>query len=172
MGQKDKLQDNLSALFIGDPADTEATVKRYFNPEYTQVTDGHTSDFAGFVAHVNHLRSATREVSFEVHEFLRNGDQIADRHTIKAVMQNGKTTEFEILLFGTLDNEERLLKVVESTRQVSGDESEANLGHQTRFLPLLCNNHSTKFRGYIWRPSHFLSNTDRSWLILICRGFV
>jgi hypothetical protein len=105
----------------------EATIERYFSPDYQQCTDGETTDRAGFVAHVRTLRSLVGEGRIEVLEALRVGERIADRHRVTLTKSDGSTSQIEVYLFGTLDPDGRLRQVDEVTRVVIGEASDATV---------------------------------------------
>lgn len=105
----------------------EATIDRYFNPDYEQRTDGETIDRTGFAAHVRALRSLVGDGRIEVLEALGVGDRIADRHRVILTKTDGTTSEIEVYLFGTLDAEGRLHRVDEVTRVLVGGAGDAVL---------------------------------------------
>jgi hypothetical protein len=105
----------------------EATIDRYFSPDYEQCTDGETTDRAGFVAHVRTLRSLVGEGRIEVLEALRVGERIADRHRVTLTKSDSSTSQIEVYLFGTLDPDGRLRRVDEVTRVVVGGVGDAAL---------------------------------------------
>ena len=63
-GRRPRLTTALGEVCFGkeETHPLEATVDRYFSPDYEQHTDGETTDRAGFVAHVSVLRSLVRGV--------------------------------------------------------------------------------------------------------------
>lgn len=119
----------LLAEMIFTPAeDVKAVLPKFVNPAYVQVTDGKRSDYDDFAEHLTHLRSVVAEGEVIVHHALREGRSIADRHTVKVTMKSGGRSSFEVLLIGVLDEQDRLLAVHETTRQLSGDAADADLG--------------------------------------------
>lgn len=124
----DFMRTALIASLIGDPADVRGDLAPYFNSEYVQIADGHASDFPTFVAHLQHLRSLVTDVRIEVFEALREGSLVADRHHVTVTKTDGSTSAFEVLLVGQLDERGRLLRVNETTRQLSGAATDADLG--------------------------------------------
>jgi predicted SnoaL-like aldol condensation-catalyzing enzyme len=105
----------------------EATIDRYFTPDYTQRTDGAHSDRNGFAAHIRALRAVAAEGTVKVSEAMREGDRIADRHEVTVTKRDGTTSRIEIYLFGELADDGRLRRVDEITRLVGGDENDAGL---------------------------------------------
>jgi hypothetical protein len=127
----DRLKTALESTLLGDPATTETDIDRFFSPDYTQVTDGKTSNRAAFGAHIRHLRSISVHGSVTIADFVTDGQRIADRHIVQGHLVNGEEVSFEVLLIGELDADDRIRRVVETTRQLSGDASHAGLGSAT-----------------------------------------
>lgn len=100
----------------------------FVSPAYVQHTDGTMVGFDGFVDHIRHVRSVIASGFIEVNEVVRNGNAIADRHTVTVTKKDGTNSSFEVLLIGTLDEQDRLLEVHETTRQLNGDPADAGLG--------------------------------------------
>jgi len=118
----------LAGMIFTPHEDLDTALEEFINPAYTQVTDGVVADRDEFVAHMAHLRGAIAGGHVVVHEALREGRRIADRHTMHATMKDGRVSSFEVLLIGTLDERDRLLEVFETTRQLTGAAEDANLG--------------------------------------------
>jgi len=118
----------LTGMIFTPYEDMDTALERFINPAYTQVTDGEQSDRGEFVAHLAHLRGAIAGGHVVVHEALREGRRIADRHTVHVTMKDGRVSSFEVLLIGSLDEQDRLFEVFETTRQLTGDAEVANLG--------------------------------------------
>jgi hypothetical protein len=125
---RDLIAEALSATIFGAPADTKSDVLRHFSPQYTQITDGSLSTFEDFLAHITHLRTVTTGGTVNVKEALRDGSMVADRHCVSVIHPDGTSSSFEVLLIGELDDQDRFLRVVETTRQLTGDQAHANLG--------------------------------------------
>lgn len=107
----------------------EPTVARYFHPEYRQRVDGEVLGYDAFVAHLRLVRTRVAPGSrVEVHEALRDGARIADRHTVHVVKPDGGRIETEVYLFGEFADDQRLLRVDEVSRMVSGGAEDADLG--------------------------------------------
>jgi len=118
----------LTGMIFTPYEDMDSALERFINPAYTQVTDGEKADRGEFVAHLAHLRGAIAGGHVVVHEALREGRRIADRHTVHVTMKDGRVSSFEVLLIGSLDEQDRLFEVFETTRQLTGDAEVANLG--------------------------------------------
>ncbi|HEX4252699.1 MAG TPA: hypothetical protein VH008_32855 [Pseudonocardia sp.] len=118
----------LAGMIFTPYEDLDTALQAFINPAYTQVTDGVKADRSEFVAHMAHVRGAIASGHVVVHEALREGRRIADRHTIHIAMHDGRASSFEVLLIGSLDERDRLLEVFETTRQLTGDADHADLG--------------------------------------------
>lgn len=105
----------------------EATVDRYFAPDYRQRTDGEEVDRRGFVEHIRALRRCVREGRVEVLEAIQQGDRIADRHRVSITRWNGSICQVEVHLFGELAADGRLRRVDEVSRVVVGGADDAEL---------------------------------------------
>ncbi len=86
------------------------------------------SNYSQFVEHITHLRSLIAFGEVTVNETVQEGHKIADRHTVTIEKHDGSTTSFEVLLIGELAEDGRLLRVVETTRQLTGDAADAGMG--------------------------------------------
>ncbi|MFJ5260560.1 nuclear transport factor 2 family protein [Streptomyces sp. NPDC088387] len=114
--------------FSSDGQEVRAILPRFVNPAYVQITDGKRIDYDDLVVHLEHLRSVVANGEFAVHHAVREGRSFAERHTVNITMKAGGASSFEVMMFGVLDEEDRLLAVHESTRQISGDSADADLG--------------------------------------------
>jgi hypothetical protein len=114
--------------FTSAEEEVKAMLPRFVNPAYVQVTDGKRIDYDDFTAHLEHLRSVVADGEFVVHHAVREGRSFAERHTVNVTMKTGGTSSFEVMMIGVLDEQDRLLAVHETTRQLSGDAADADLG--------------------------------------------
>lgn len=105
----------------------QATIDRYFTPDYQQRTDGELVDRDGFAAHIKVLRELVAHGEVEVVDALRDGDRIADRHLVSVTKHDGTASQLEVYLFGELAPDGRLRRVDEISRVVTGGEADASL---------------------------------------------
>jgi hypothetical protein len=105
----------------------EATIDRYFTPDYQQRTDGQLTDRDGFARHIRALRALAAQGSVRVREVLLDGNRIADRHEVTVARQDGTTSRIEVYLFGELAPDGRLRRVDEISRVIEGDQDAARL---------------------------------------------
>lgn len=101
----------------------EATIDRYFAPDYRQYTDGEVTDRDGFAAHIAALRALTVAGRIEVLEIVRQGNRIADRHEVTVTRRDGTTSRMEIYLFGELAADGRLRRVDEISHPLDGHDA-------------------------------------------------
>ncbi|KUL90186.1 hypothetical protein ZTR_02175 [Talaromyces verruculosus] len=111
-------QAALMSLFSGKPEDTEADLSKLLHPSFTQRDDTTTRDFVGFVAHISHLRQVLSpgSVELKVTQFLRDGNQLAERHTSTMKMPDGTVRQAETFQFGELAEDGRIASVVETVK--------------------------------------------------------
>lgn len=121
-------EQGFTALFRGKPEDTETDVKRLFASTYTQQVDDKILDLAHFIRHIHHLRSVVDKVDIHVQQFLRDGDQIADRHTVHIRLRDGTEVESHVYLFGNVQEDGKMASVVETVYQVKGTEGTKDIG--------------------------------------------
>jgi hypothetical protein len=108
----------------------EETAARYFHPDYRQCADGEALDYAGFLDHMKLLRSRIAlGCRVEVHESLREGRRIADRHTVHVIKADGGRVETEVYFFAELAEDFRLVRVDEITRKLVGGAEDADLAY-------------------------------------------
>jgi len=124
------LTSALSEVCFGAEADfpLEATVDRYFTPDYVQRVNGEVLDRATFVAHIRHLRAAAARGVVRVLEVVQEGRRFADRHEVHAIKADGGEMRAEVYLFGERDEDGRIRRVDEVTRLLQGAPEDAALG--------------------------------------------
>ena len=123
------IETALAAVCFGDEAShpLEATIDRYFTPDYQQRTDGQLTGRDDFAQHIAALRALTAGGSITVREALCAGDRIADRHEVTVTKRDGGTSQIEVYLFGELADDGRLRRVHEITRVIDGAQDDATL---------------------------------------------
>jgi hypothetical protein len=105
----------------------EATIDRYFTPDYQQRTDGEAVGRDGFARHIRALRALAADGSVTVREVIREGDRIADRHQVTVIKRDATISQIEVYLFGEFASDGHLRRVDEVTRVLTGDQSDAGL---------------------------------------------
>jgi len=103
----------------------------FFSEDYVQTTDGHSISYSEFIDHIRHVVRVTKRIEIEVVDVIRDGNRIADRHTVKLTRKDGARSLLEVYVFGTLTNG-RFTRVIEATRLIEGDESSRALASETR----------------------------------------
>ncbi|KAF5529033.1 hypothetical protein FNAPI_14014 [Fusarium napiforme] len=124
----DKYEKGFESIFIGEPDTTQADLERLFTQDYTSIVDGKCIDFPGFVEHIQHLRQVTTAIKVQVTHFLRQGNQLAERHFVTAEFSNKPPSTYEVFLFATVDESGRIERLVETLRQMDGLEEHKHLG--------------------------------------------
>lgn len=105
----------------------EATVDRYFSPDYQQRTDGELVDREGFVEHIRALRALVAEGQVEVLEVVLQRRRVADRHRVTVTKRDGTRSQLEVFLFGEFADDGRLCRVDEMSRVLAGSGEDAAL---------------------------------------------
>ena len=101
--------------FGDEPAET--VFDRYHVPDFVLCNDGLPLDREKLLAHVRPARKRASSLYVEVHDALVEGDRVAARYTLGAVMRKGGgTLVTEIYLFGQLAADGRLQRVDQTTR--------------------------------------------------------
>ena len=123
---KNLLQDMYREIFANPDA-----APRFFSEDYVQMTDGHSISYSQFIEHIRHVISVTKRIEIEVVDVIRDGNRIADRHTVRLTRKDGTSSLLEVYLFATLRNG-RFTSVIETTRLVEGNESSRALASEVR----------------------------------------
>ncbi|EED22179.1 hypothetical protein TSTA_094250 [Talaromyces stipitatus ATCC 10500] len=112
----DTYQAALLSVFTGKPEDTEADLSKLLHPSFTQRNDTTTRNFADFVAHISHIRQvlSAGSVDLTVTQFLRDGNQIAERHTSTMKMPDGTVRKAESFQFGEIAEDGRIVSIIDT----------------------------------------------------------
>jgi hypothetical protein len=105
---KEHYEAGLMSLFAGKPEDAEKDLSKLFTPTFTQTDDDGVRDFPAFVAHIRTLREMSLKVNLNVTHFLRDGAQVADRHSSSTIMPDGSVGTAETYMFGGVAEDGRL----------------------------------------------------------------
>ncbi|KAL0943184.1 uncharacterized protein CTRU02_201070 [Colletotrichum truncatum] len=110
----------LLSLFRGKLEDTESDLEKLFTPDFT-IRDtrndglGKVRDYAAWVEHVKMLRTLDLGiVDFKIVQFLRDGSQLAERHTAQGKGPEGKVVRTETLQFAEIAEDGRIKFIVET----------------------------------------------------------
>ncbi|MFB0619343.1 nuclear transport factor 2 family protein [Streptomyces sp. AGS-58] len=101
---------------------------RHFTPGYRQRTDGEWNDRAGFLAHIDHLRTVVADGRVQVHEELYDGSRYADRHTVHITKKDGSRVSMEVYVFADLAPDGRFSRIEETTLMLHGSDADRTLG--------------------------------------------
>ncbi|KAF5681864.1 hypothetical protein FDENT_7931 [Fusarium denticulatum] len=124
----DKYEKGFESIFIGKPETTRSDLECLFTQDYTSIVDGKCIDLPEFVEHIQHLRQVTTAVKVKVTHFLRQGNQLAERHFVTAEFSNKPPSKYEVFLFAIVDESGRIERLVETLRHTDGLEEHKNLG--------------------------------------------
>ena len=123
------IETALAEVCFGDEAayPLEATIDRYFTPDYQQRTDGELTGRDGFAADIRALRMLAVSGSVRVCDVVAEGNRVADRHEVTVTRRDGATSRVEVYLFGEFSSDGRLRRVDEITRVTDGDQGDAQM---------------------------------------------
>ncbi|KIW11543.1 hypothetical protein PV08_10844 [Exophiala spinifera] len=107
-------QAALMSLFSGDPDSTETDLSKLFTPTFTFRADEDKMDFLAFVAHIRRLREILPSVTLTTTQFLRDGAQLAERHSSSTTRPDGSVGKAETFLFAQVAADGRLEWIVET----------------------------------------------------------
>ncbi|HEX6500312.1 MAG TPA: nuclear transport factor 2 family protein [Micromonosporaceae bacterium] len=94
----------------------------YHTPDFVHCNDGIPLDRERLLAHVRPARKNAASVDVDVHDAMVDGDRVAARYTLTAVMRRGQTIATEIYMFGRIAPDGRLCRIDSVTRTLpSGD---------------------------------------------------
>ncbi|KAK7914224.1 hypothetical protein PG985_011927 [Apiospora marii] len=88
----------------GRPEDTAQYAEATSLPTFYQVMNGQRITYNNYVKNITEWRGKVSDYKPVMHEFLRDGDQLAARMT-GTINLYGKATEFESFLFAKVDKE-------------------------------------------------------------------
>ncbi|KAI9739705.1 MAG: hypothetical protein M1834_006424 [Cirrosporium novae-zelandiae] len=121
-------QSLFETIFFGTSSESHTIIAQYFSPYYVQTTDGHDSNFEEFVEHINKVRGIVRSGKITVNLLVQEENRIADRHTVEIEKVDGSKTKLEVLLLGERDENGKMLRVWETTKVITGDDKDVELG--------------------------------------------
>lgn len=102
---------------LGDE-DPATVLDRYHTPDYELVNDGVLLDRQRLLDHIRPARKRATGIRVEVEQALVDGDQVAARYRLIALMRKGGTITTEIYLFGELATDGRLRRATQATRMI------------------------------------------------------
>ncbi|KAK6860488.1 hypothetical protein PG995_004124 [Apiospora arundinis] len=93
----------------GRPEDTKQYVEATTVPTFYQVMNGQQIAYDDYVKGIVQWRGKVTDYKPIVHEFLRDGDQLAARMTVRIKVE-GAATDFESFMFAKVDKETEKLE--------------------------------------------------------------
>ena len=112
-------------VFASDAFD-EAAIGRYFSPRYVQKTDGHTLDFAGFVAHVRELKRTLKNVKITFERIVAEGASVVTIHRAEAEKVTGGRISVRVFALFVIE-EGKIILCDELTRLEQGAAEDRDL---------------------------------------------
>jgi hypothetical protein len=94
-----RISDAVRDLAFEPEPDQDATLDRYYAPDYTHHADGRTLDRAGFAAMVAGMRDRIVRGTVTVLDEVRSGSTYAERHRYDATLTDGSELHREIYFF-------------------------------------------------------------------------
>lgn len=101
-------QATLRSLFSGKPEETETDLARIFTPSFQFDAVDEQYDFDGFVAHMRRLREMELVVELTTVQFLRDGNQLAERHVSKTTLKDGTGLPAQTFMFAEIAEDGRI----------------------------------------------------------------
>ncbi|CAG8979937.1 hypothetical protein HYALB_00013521, partial [Hymenoscyphus albidus] len=89
----------------GPPEDSNKYAQATSTPEFYQVMNGKRISYSDYVAGIEEWRAKISDYDPIVHEFLRDGNQLAAGMTTGTIKVDGAATEFESFMFAKVDTE-------------------------------------------------------------------
>ncbi|KAL4731825.1 hypothetical protein ACLX1H_000817 [Fusarium chlamydosporum] len=128
---RENFEKGFESIFVGQPQTTRSDLENLFTRNYTSLIDGKPLGLEEFIQHIHHLRENTANVNVNVTHFLREGNQLAERHFVTVEFSNKPTSKYEVFLFATVHKSGRIENLVETLRHLEGLEEDGNLGSAT-----------------------------------------
>ncbi|KAI1440421.1 hypothetical protein F5Y02DRAFT_347366 [Annulohypoxylon stygium] len=116
---KETYQATMMSLFSGRPEETETDISKIFTPTATLRDDDTTLDFPGLIEHFTFLRKILPRVTLQVDQFIRDGLQVANRHSSSTTMADGTVKKAETFMFVVLAEDGRIESIVETVRRLN-----------------------------------------------------
>ncbi|KAK6365972.1 hypothetical protein LTS17_010939 [Exophiala oligosperma] len=110
-------QAALLSLFSGNPDNTETDLSKLLTPKFTIRADESKMDFPAFVASIRRLREILPSVTLTTTQFLRDGAQLAERHSSSTTGPDGSVGKAETFLFAEVAEDGRLEWIIETVRK-------------------------------------------------------
>ena len=119
--RRETLQAALMSLFSGKAEDTEEDLSKLFTPTFKHYDEdgGKTSDFTAWVGHIRWLREILKpgSVNLTITQFLRDGNQLAERHISTSEKPDGHLHEAHTFQFMEIAEDGRIEWIVETVKQ-------------------------------------------------------
>ncbi|KAB0884754.1 nuclear transport factor 2 family protein [Cronobacter muytjensii] len=127
---KKRVADALEQV-VCHPAHDERAIARFFAPDYQQVVDGVSLDYAQFVEHMAALKAITRRINLRILAAVVEGEQVFTHHLVEVEKRHGADAQVEVFAHFTLAAG-NIVRCEELTRLINGDKSDKALGQIRR----------------------------------------
>lgn len=112
---------------LTEPALDETLLKRFFSERYTQIVNGESLDYKGFVAHIRLLKKITKCLELTLISSAAEGTNVHTHHTVRAIKNDGTESEFEVFAHFEVEDG-RITSCRELTHQIAGAAHDKDLG--------------------------------------------
>lgn len=109
------------------PEHSEAKIRAFFSPNYQQIVDGQSLDFAGFVEHMAKLKHLTHTIDITLVAIARQNHAVLTHHLVAVNKKDGAQSHLEVFAHFTLQDG-LITRCEELTRLVQGTEQDRLLG--------------------------------------------
>jgi hypothetical protein len=106
--------------FYADMIADRTSTPRYFSPGYIQYANGHSTDYAQLLLHLEHIRRFSHVVSFSVEDAVSAKGVVAERHMVEMTDHEGGFLAVETSCFIRFV-QGRIAEIYEVYRVVLGD---------------------------------------------------
>ncbi|MFF1278943.1 nuclear transport factor 2 family protein [Streptomyces marokkonensis] len=115
----EKLYNNFQDEIFSEE-DSGAVIDRYYAPDFTLVSDGISIDRERLIKHIRPVKKSVLSGTYEVLEAVTQGNRLAARLVIRAVMKQGAETENEVHMFCEMTDDGRFANINQITRSIKG----------------------------------------------------
>ncbi|WP_420963666.1 nuclear transport factor 2 family protein [Brucella sp. IR073] len=124
-----EVHDLLHRLFaaLADPAATAEQFAELLTPDYIQRVDGKEIDYAGFISHIEALRTHLASVDITFQHIVTDGRSAATVHLVDAVKTSGQRSRFKVIAYYQFRGK-RVCLIDELTHLIEGEAEDRDLG--------------------------------------------
>lgn len=104
------------------------TLQEYFSKDYEQYVDDEYINYNDFIAHITKVREVIKKMEIEFLQLIQEGNIVFSRHKVTSTMQDDTINIFIVFAEFHIDDNNKISKYIETTRLISGDKNNSNLG--------------------------------------------